>query len=60
MVVQNIYCEEQEDIDQPAADRNFVRFEEMRRTIPVELWDVSGRCHEQELDESQEGSLKDE
>ena len=58
MIVQDVDCKEQEDIYQPAADGNFVWSEEVGRSIPVELWDISGCCHEKELDESQESSFK--
>jgi hypothetical protein len=37
MVVQDVNCEEQEDIDQPAADGNFVWSEKVGRSVPVEL-----------------------
>ena len=51
MIVQHIYGEEQDDIDQPAAYRHSIRLEEMRRSASIELRDESGDGHKEELDE---------
>lgn len=59
MVVQDVDGEEQEDVDEPAADGDAVRSEEEGRPAGIELGDVAGDGHEDELDEGQEGSWGD-
>lgn len=56
MVVQDVDAEEQDDVDQPAADGHLVGRNEERRARGVELGDVAGDGHEEELDKRQEGS----
>ena len=52
MIVQNIYGEEQDNIDQPATYRDSIRLEEVRRSASIELGGVSRNGHKDELDES--------
>ena len=55
MVVQHIDAEEENDIDQPASEWNLVRSDEERRSSLVELGEVAGGSHKDELNKSQEG-----
>lgn len=54
MIIQDIDREEEEDVEHPAADRDTVRLEEQRGSGSIELGDVSGGGHEEELDKSQQ------
>jgi hypothetical protein len=54
MVVQDVDGEEQDDIDEPAADGDAVRSEEEGGTAWIELRDVAGSGNEDELDKGQE------
>lgn len=54
MVVQDVDGEEQEDIDEPAADGDAVWSEEERGPAWVELREVARGGNEDELDEGQE------
>ena len=58
MIIQNIYGEEEQYVDQPATYGNPIWLDEERRPAFVELGNVSGESHEDELDESQESSWK--
>jgi len=58
MVIEHVAAEEQDDIDEPAADRHSVGREEERRALRVELRYVSGNGNEEELDKSQKRPFK--
>ena len=59
MVVQHVDGEEEEDVDQPAAEGHAVRSEEEGRAVGVELGDVACDGHEDELNKGQEGPFED-
>lgn len=58
MVVEHVDTEEQDDIDDPAADGHSVRREEERWTLRVELGYVSGNSNEEELNKGQKRPLR--
>jgi hypothetical protein len=58
MVVQHIDGEEEEDVDQPAAEGNAVRSEKEWGAVGVELGDVASGGNEDELNEGQERPLE--
>lgn len=57
MVVQNVNGEKQKNIDQPASDWYSIWLEKERRSILVELRNITGDGYEEELDKSQKSSL---
>jgi hypothetical protein len=59
MVVQHVDGEEEEDVDQPAAEGHTVRSKEEGRAVRVELGDVARGGHEDELYEGEEGPFGD-
>lgn len=56
MVVHDIDSEEEDDVDEPSAQGHLIGCYEEWRPRPVELSDVSRRCHEKELHKGQECS----
>lgn len=58
MVVEHIDAKEQDDIDEPAADRDLVRRNKKRRARAVELRNVASDGNEEELDECEKGSCE--
>jgi hypothetical protein len=57
VVVEDVDAEEKNDIDTPAFDGDFVRADEERRTVAVELGDVAGDGDEEKLGKRKEGTL---
>lgn len=53
VVVQHVDREEQDDVDQPAADGDTVRSEEERGSVSVQLGYVARDGHEDELHKGQ-------
>lgn len=49
VIVKNVDCKEEEDVDQPSSYWNSVRFEEERRFILVELRAITRSSYKQEL-----------
>lgn len=56
VVIEHIDAEEQNNVDEPATDRNLVRLEKEWRTLRIELRRQPDDGDEEELDECQEGS----
>ncbi len=51
MVVENVNGEKQHDVYQPSFYWDMIRLEEKRRTVSIELGQISSSSHEEELDE---------
>jgi len=52
MIIQYVYCEEEQNIDHPTPYWNVVRFEEEWWSVSIELREVSGNGHKKKLNKS--------